>query len=272
MIETASALEESWIEQALASLLEDGVFVLTDVLSENVCSRLLEASIEAQRLVVTEIGRNRLEEAGEIGVVRMPIKQSDHFLILVDNEPVNALVDRFISPSAICHLMNAILLPARMSNDTLTFQSRFHRDFPRFTGGMPLSLNSFYCLTEFRPANGSTKFLMRSHQGTDLLADTSQSDVQQVAAPIGSAVLFDSTIWHAGGINTSDEIRVGVNVQWTHHWIKQQIDVVRYLGFTQEASLSDRLMQRLGYNSQVVTSLQEYYVPSSARIYRAGQG
>jgi len=32
------------------------------------------------------------------------------------------------------------------------------------------------------------------------------------------------------------------------------------------------VQQRLGYNSQVVTSLQEYYVPTEQRIYRAGQG
>jgi len=272
MIKTASSHAGGWIEQALVALLHDGVFVLTDVLSDGACGQLLDASLEAQRLVTGLIGRNRLEEAGEVGVVRMPLKQSDSFLALVDNEEVNAIVDRFISPSSICHLMNAILLPPRMPTDTSVFQSRFHQDFPRFTGGVALSLNSFYCLTEFRPENGSTKFRMRSHQRTGRSTEICESDVQQVAAPVGSVILFDSTIWHAGGINSSDEIRAGVNVQWTYHWIKQQIDTVRYLGFAYQSRLSDRLRQRLGYNSQVVTSLQEYYVPAPARIYRAGQG
>lgn len=270
MIEIISSLEEDWLPRVMTALAVDGVVVLTDVMRESECKVVLDAALDVQAIIRGEIGSDRLKNAGEIGVVRMPLKYSDAFITILDNDVVNHVVDQILGPSAICHLINAILLPPFMSDSPQLFQSQLHQDFPRFTGGVPLSLNSFFCLTDFRPSNGSTRFLQGSHQKKIDIKD--HAALQQVCAPAGSVILFDSTIWHAGGCNSSAEVRAGVNVQWTHHWIKQQIDVVRYLGLGERARFSPRLQQRLGYNSQVVTSLQEFYVPADERIYRSGQG
>jgi ectoine hydroxylase-related dioxygenase (phytanoyl-CoA dioxygenase family) len=275
MIKTLSLNDSMWLQSGIKLLNHDGVFVLDKVLNPAVCDRLISAAEDAYAQLASEIGLDRLQRAGESGVVRFPLKFHDDFSILLGNPQVFDCISQFVSPFAICHLMNAILLkPAdntQMSASPL-FQSTFHRDFPRYTGHVPLSLNSFYCLTDFSETNGSTQFKLGSHRQNRPDISSVVSETVSVGAAAGSVIFFDSTIWHAGGTNLTSSVRAGVNVQWTHHWIKQQIDLVRYLGIEKCKQFTPEIQRRLGVESRVVTSLKEYYVPQEDRIYKGGQG
>lgn len=276
MIRTVSSSIEDWTHEGIRALQFDGVFVLESVVPEDICETRAGLAEKALELVREEIGVSRLSVAGESGVVRVPLRFFREFALLLEVPDVVAIVERVIGESAICHLINAIVLEPRSDSKNSgfndLFQSRLHRDFPRFLGGKPLSINSFYCLTDFTSVNGSTRFLVGSHQKEGQTASDRDQSPVSVHAPAGSAIIFDSTIWHSGGTNVTSEPRIGVNVQWTHHWMKQQIDLVRVLGSSRCGDFSPAVQQRLGYNSQVVTSLQEYYVPTEQRIYKAGQG
>jgi len=85
-------------------------------------------------------------------------------------------------------------------------------------------------------------------------------------------LVFDSTLWHAAGQNTSGADRLAINHQFTRSWIKQQIDYARALGGPTVESLPPRSQQLLGWYTRVVTSLDEYYRPEGERLYRKGQG
>jgi len=85
-------------------------------------------------------------------------------------------------------------------------------------------------------------------------------------------IVFDSTLWHAGGRNTSGKDRLAVNQQFTRSYVKQQIDYVRALGEAAILALPARSQQLLGWYTRVVTSLDEYYRPPAERLYRSGQG
>jgi ectoine hydroxylase-related dioxygenase (phytanoyl-CoA dioxygenase family) len=85
-------------------------------------------------------------------------------------------------------------------------------------------------------------------------------------------VIFDSTLWHAAGLNTSGHDRLAINHQFTRSYIKQQIDYVRALGDAVVLDQPPRTQQLLGWYTRVVTSLDEYYVSENERLYRKGQG
>lgn len=275
MIKTLSLHDSTWLRTGSELLDSDGVFILENVLNPELCGQLVLAAKDAYEHIVRDIGVEKLQDAGESGVVRFPLKFRDEFAVLLCTPEVEECVSRFLSPFAICHLMNAILLQTAENVLTSTlplFQSTFHRDFPRYTGQVPLSLNSFYCLTDFDETNGSTRFKLGSHRRFNSDAAAIGESAVSVTAGAGSVIFFDSTIWHAGGTNHTSSVRAGVNVQWTHHWIKQQIDLVRYLGTEKCEQFSPEIRQRLGFNSRVVASLREYYVPSERRLYRGGQG
>lgn len=275
MIRTLSSDDSSWTQSGIELLNSDGVFVLEKVLDPTLCDQLIGAARKALEHVVNDIGTSKLRDAGESGVVRFPLKFYDEFSVLLCTSQVDELVSKFLSPFAICHLMNAILLEPNheaLASTSPLFQSTFHRDFPRYTGEVPLSLNSFYCLTDFSATNGSTQFKIKSHRRASSEVPSHVASTFSIEASAGSVVFFDSTIWHAGGTNRTSAVRAGVNVQWTHHWIKQQIDLVRYLGIEKGERFSPQVRRRLGYDSRVVTSLHEYYVRPEQRLYKGGQG
>ena len=85
-------------------------------------------------------------------------------------------------------------------------------------------------------------------------------------------IVFDSTLWHAAGSNTSGRDRLAINHQFTRSFIKQQIDYVRALGDEAVRRQPPRTQQLLGWYTRVVTSLDEYYQPEERRLYRRGQG
>jgi ectoine hydroxylase-related dioxygenase (phytanoyl-CoA dioxygenase family) len=153
------------------------------------------------------------------------------------------------------------------------FQNTFHRDFPRYLNGYVASVNVFFAIDDFREDNGATWVIPGSHQQPAMPDEAyCSAHAQPATCPAGSMLLFDSTLWHAAGENTSGADRLAINHQFTRSYIKQQIDYVRAMGEAAVRRLPERTQQLLGYYTRVVTSLDEYYRPEGERLYRRGQG
>jgi ectoine hydroxylase-related dioxygenase (phytanoyl-CoA dioxygenase family) len=153
------------------------------------------------------------------------------------------------------------------------FQLRFHRDFPRVLNGYMMSVNTFFAIDEFRPDNGATIVVPATHQRDPA---PPEEFLRQHALPVecaaGSMIVFDSTLLHAAGENTSGRDRLAINQQFTRAYVKQQVDYVRALGDEVVLAQRDRTQQLLGWYTRVVTSLDEFYRPPEERLYRSGQG
>jgi ectoine hydroxylase-related dioxygenase (phytanoyl-CoA dioxygenase family) len=115
----------------------------------------------------------------------------------------------------------------------------------------PMMVTSMWALTDFTAANGGTRFVPGSHrfpctpESPDAPLDV---DVCALEMPAGSVMLFHGSLWHAGGANTTtDDHRLGVNVQYCPGFVRQQQNA--YLGIPPEiaATFSDRLLELLGY-------------------------
>jgi ectoine hydroxylase-related dioxygenase (phytanoyl-CoA dioxygenase family) len=186
---------------------------------------------------------------------------------------VLAVVDATVSPTAILHLQNGLILPPVRGDEARLFQTTFHRDFPRHLEGYLASINTFLAIDEFTCDNGATLLVPGSHQRADA-PDRLEMERAAVPArcPAGSMVVFDSTLWHAAGSNCSGRDRLAINQQFTRSFIKPQIDYVRALGDEAVLRRRPRTQQLLGWYTRVVTSLDEYYRPADKRLYRGGQG
>jgi ectoine hydroxylase-related dioxygenase (phytanoyl-CoA dioxygenase family) len=195
-------------------------------------------------------------------------------LELLELAEVLAVVDATVGPTAVMHLQNGFILPSFPEGEVPeTFQNSFHRDFPRHLDGYLASVNTLFALDDFTERNGGTIVVPGTHQQAERPPDGYLlAAAIPVTCPAGSMLVFDSTLWHAAGANVSGSDRVGVNQQFTRSWIKQQIDYVRALGDDAVLALPPRTQQLLGYYTRVVTSLQQYYVSTDERLYRAGQG
>lgn len=264
---------QQWVAEALEALQHDGYFVVEHTLGDKQLAAIREAMYRAQAAIHAEVGRERLNRAGERGVLRLMGKFEPSLFQLLEIPEVLALIDATVSPAAIMHVQNGFILPSTGAVAPAIFQTSFHRDFPRHLNGYVASINVFFAIDPFTVANGATVVIPGSQQKADQpsLEEIGRNQVA-LECDAGAMIVFDSTLWHAAGANTSGRDRLAVNHQFTRSWIKQQIDYIRALGEQAVLRLPPRTQQLLGYYTRVVTSLDEYYQPEERRLYRKGQG
>jgi ectoine hydroxylase-related dioxygenase (phytanoyl-CoA dioxygenase family) len=267
--------DPDWLRKALESLRQLGYALVEGVLDVDQVERTRTRMYEVQQAIRDDIGAERLERAGELGVLRLMGAYDEHFLSLLELPELLELVDGTVSPTAVMHLQNGFILPPQPEGNGRggTFQQSFHRDFPRYLNGYVCSINTLLALDDFTEQNGGTIVVPGTHQRPDRPDDGFlEAAAESVECPAGSAIVFDSTLWHAAGVNRSGRDRVGINQQFTRSFFKQQVDYVRALGDDVVERQPERVQQLLGWYTRVVTSLDEYYQPAEHRLYRAGQG
>jgi len=263
----------TWIDAAVEGLERQGYAVVTGVLSPAFVDECRRALYHAQAAILVDVGRERLERAKELGVLRLMMKYDPFFLRFLELPEMLAVIDRTVSPTAIMHLQNGFILPSFAAADQpRVFQNSYHQDFPRLLNGYVASLNVFFAIDQFTSSNGATWVVPGSHQKPRPSDEVVAASAMAVECPAGSMIVFDSTLWHAAGANSSGRDRLAVNHQFTRSYIKQQVDYVRALGDETVMAQPARTQQLLGWYTRVVTSLDEYYQPPELRRYRAGQG
>jgi len=274
MLSVSCQHDPDWLYQTLAALGEQGCAVVTDILDDDLLARTRTAMYDAQAAIRAAVGEERLARAGELGVLRLMLAFDDHFFRFLELPELLAVVDNTVSETAVLHLQNGLILPSFPNgNVPATFQTSFHRDFPRYLDGYLASVNLFFAIDEFTEANGATLVVPGTHQLPEPPTPEELEDRKlPVVCPAGSMLVFDSTLWHAAGANVSGRDRLAINHQFTRSFFKQQIDYVRALGDAKVLEQAPRTQQLLGWYTRVVTSLDEYYRPAEERLYRGGQG
>jgi ectoine hydroxylase-related dioxygenase (phytanoyl-CoA dioxygenase family) len=266
--------DPKWINDVVKQVREIGYAIVESVLSDSFLQTTREAMYRVQEAIWRDVGVERLKRAGELGVLRLMLKYDPHFFKFLEIPEVLAVIDGSVSSTAIMHLQNGFILPSfPVAEAPAIFQNTFHQDFPRVLNGYPASINVMFAIDEFSTATGATLVVPGTHQMTQPpTTDYLKDNAIPVECPSGSMVVFDSTLWHAAGANTSGRDRLAINHQFTRSYIKQQIDYVRALGDAVVLDQSPRTQQLLGWYTRVVTTLDEYYRSEDERLYRKGQG
>jgi ectoine hydroxylase-related dioxygenase (phytanoyl-CoA dioxygenase family) len=111
----------------------------------------------------------------------------------------------------------------------------------------PVVCNTMWALTDFTEENGATRLVPGTHK-----SDSSPSygaDYDSIAAemPKGSVLVWHGSLWHGGGANRSDGVRVGIAMNYCAGWIRQQEN--QQLGIPREIAkgFGPRLRTLVGY-------------------------
>lgn len=266
--------DKNWLEITLKMLQEEGYIIVEGVLDNDMLRRADDGLYNVRDLIFKEIGAERLQRAGEVGVLRLIAKYDPFFLKLLELPEILEIVDNTVTNTAIVHVQNGFILPPLSPNEIRDVsQTRFHMDFTRVLNNYLCSVNALLLIDEFTAENGGTLVVPHSQQMAQRPDnDYLNKNAISVEAPAGSMIVFDSTLWHAAGANKSNKDRKGINQQYTRSYFKQQMDYVRAIGDDVILAQQPRLQQLLGYYTRIPGSLDEYYRPSDQRLYRGGQG
>lgn len=108
-------------------------------------------------------------------------------------------------------------------------------------------LNTMLALTAFTPQNGATRVAPGS---TKLPDDATLPKEAFVAAEMtpGSLLAFTGSIFHGAGANDSEQERIGLNIDYTLGWLRQEDN--QYLSCPPEIArdMDPQLQALLGYN------------------------
>jgi ectoine hydroxylase-related dioxygenase (phytanoyl-CoA dioxygenase family) len=122
-----------------------------------------------------------------------------------------------------------------------------HRDdglFPVPKPHPPLVVNTMWAITDFTDANGATRVVPGSHTVEELPKGTKTIGAEMSK---GSVLCWLGSLWHGGGANSTGEPRLGIAINYTPSWLRQQEN--QYLAIPRDdvVGMSETLQRLVGY-------------------------
>lgn len=246
----------SEVERYVEEIAIKGFSVVEGVLGETQLEEARRRVDEVYEAQAAEVGgAEALRRINDELVSRCLLAYDEYFLGVAAAAKILMLLERLLGDYFILSQQNAILILPGRDN----YQTSWHRDliYQHFVPSRAVAVSALVCLDDFSAETGGTNVLPASHK---LEKFPSQDYVlkheQAVSARAGSAIVFDSMLFHRGGVNTSAHPRRGLNHLYTLPFIKQQIDLPRMLG---GRYLDDEFLSKfLGYESAPAESVVEW--------------
>ena len=119
-------------------------------------------------------------------------------------------------------------------------------DFFPFPKGYEVQCNTIWAMTDFTEENGATRVIPGSNHFDDKLRLT-EDDTEPAEMSRGSVLFYTGSLYHGGGANRSDAVRVGVNITYNMSWLRQEEN--QYLSVPLEVAreLPVELLRLMGY-------------------------
>lgn len=225
-----------------------GYSVVEGVLSEAELQIVRHKLDEIYEVQTREIGgEKQLERMNDTNVVRLLLAYDEYFLKLATNVTVLAVVGKLLGDYYILMQQNGIINVPGIEN----YQISWHRDlsYQHFVSTRPLAVSAIFCLDDFSEESGGTHVLPASHKIERFPSqEFLEKNQRPITARAGSALVFDSMLYHRSGYNRSTYKRRALNHVYTLPFIKQQISMPEAL--QGKFSDVDFLRKFLGYESE----------------------
>ena len=187
------------------------------------------------------------------------------FTELFDIPLVTDPIETAIGEGSIVYAYTSSSMPPEASN----FSKRIHVDCPRVIPNYITNLGATILLDDFTEKNGATWFLPNSQTRTEApSAEEFYSKGLRLIEKAGTIWFFNARIWHAGGQNSTNNWRHALTLNMARPWMKQRIDIPKAMAHKDLSLLSAKARQKLGFDSQVPESYNEYYVPLKQRKFK----
>ena len=247
---------------------EYGWVVYEKAINQKLISEIT-AGFESSYLLRRELQILNGIEANMEGTLHHLLEQDNFALELLSKLYCHREIRDFLGGNYILNGINGVI----NTKKSKSYIQNIHRDVRTFSSESKFMIQMIIVLDDFTIFNGATHFLSGSHK-LDIRPEEKhfKAFAKQAVAKKGSIILFDSNIWHAGGINFTRKQRRALTLGFTKPYIKQQFDYPRFLGYEFGEKIDSDLRQIIGYNARVPASLQEYYRPVESRMYKSDQG
>jgi len=238
---TASATAE----EIAAALRDHGAVIVEQLLDATTCDRL-QAELEPW-VATTPVGaddfsgRNTRRTGGLL--TKCPTSAE-----LIAHPTVLDVVDRVLWPNKTTFQLHLTQSIAIGPDSPAQFLHRDHWcfDFFPFPRDVDVEVSTIWALTDFTEENGATRVVPDSHRTADDVRYQPE-DTLPAEMPRGSVVMYLGSTVHGGGANRSDQVRIGINVDYVLGWLRQEENQYLTYHLDEVRAMPERLQRLLGY-------------------------
>jgi ectoine hydroxylase-related dioxygenase (phytanoyl-CoA dioxygenase family) len=224
-------------------------------------AELDEAREKMDRIYAQQIdeagGEHQLAAINDTYTARCMLAYDEFFLKVATNAKVLSIVQRFLGDYFVLMLQNGVINIPSVGNEQNA--GSWHRDlnYQHFISTRPISISALFCVDDFSEETGGTFVLPASHKSEAFPSEEFVRQHEQVInARAGSVIVFDSMMYHRGGLNRSPRPRRAINHMYTLPFIKQQISLPHML---KGKYRDDQFLNKfLGYDSETDESVTEF--------------
>jgi len=241
------------LQQGLKDIREYGLAIVPDLLTGDTLKRAREALYRA-----AESDRARTRET-RFGLDYAHDTTNQRVWNVLSRDPV--FEDLAFHATAVGYVRALLGWPALLGNISANItgpgggEMVLHADqifAPEPWPAEPQGMNVAWCLDDFTEANGATRFVAGSHKlNRAPRAEDAGAATMAMEAPAGSAVVFESRVWHKTGINTTAaEHRAGVFAWYTRPIYRTQENWFLSLKPEVRQFATEEMLVLLGYKTQ----------------------
>ncbi|MDB5037809.1 MAG: Phytanoyl-CoA dioxygenase [Bacteriovoracaceae bacterium] len=250
-------------DRAIEEITRNGFTVVKDVLKTELAKSMQTKLLQVYERQVKEMGGEEvLQEIKDSHIVRTPLAYDPTFLEVVNHPIILKYLQKLLGSNFVLTSQVGIL----NSPEENLYQYAWHRDlqYQHFVASRPLAIQVLYCLDEFTLENGGTLVLPASHMFEKFPSDDYIRKHQiQIEAPKGSAIIFNSMLYHRAGINRSAHLRAAINHIYAMPIFQQQFDIPSMLG---KSTHNEELSSILGYRWRAAPSVKQWREEHFARL------
>ncbi len=226
-----------------AALERDGYTVLEGVVDAGMVGELLDAIDRVMVDAQIPFGENRFLGERTRRIFNL-LARDPAFAAVPLHPAVLPLVEHVLDHQCLLSSLTAIEMHAGQEAQPL------HCDdgsiaFPR--PHVPVVCVAIWALTDFTAANGATRLVPGSHRRERRPAPGEQEAYVEAEMPAGSVLVYDGALWHGGGVNATDDRRVGIVVNHCAGFLRQEENQLLAVPRELVATFPRRLQQMVGY-------------------------
>lgn len=206
------------LEEHVARIGEDGFTIVRDAIDPDLVDRLVAAVDGLHASLAVTPAANIFEGTSTLRVYNL-LARGKVFEEVPVHERVLPIIERVLDRGCLVSSLSSItILPGETAQPV-------HADdqlIPLPKPHVPIVCNTMWALTDFTEENGATRLVPRTHT-RDRNPELGEPH-ETIAAVMkrGSVLVWNGSLWHGGGANTTGERRVGLAMNYCAGWMRQQ--------------------------------------------------
>jgi hypothetical protein len=253
------------IPEALEYYNSKGFVAMESTLSNRYLSHLRKLMIELIEAEKKIIDKESYRDYGFLLCAPYYADKHPEILDVLNNRDMLDFVQQILDKWFIVYLYSNNCIPPDGGN---TKAYKPHVDTPRYIPNYHQSVVAMITMDDYTEENGATWVLPSSQSMQEKPTDEHfYSNAMRVTVPRGTICFFDPKVWHAAGTNFSKDWRTCLLIVFCRPWMKQRVDIPRFMSHIDKNTIPKNIQQLLGFHSAPPSDFTEFYGEESKRTF-----